>query len=146
MDFITQLPLTLKGHDAIFVVVDKLTKMVHLMPTTTSCSARVVAALYRDHVFVQHGIPKKIISDRDSRFTGAFNAELTKLLGIQQALSTAYHPQSDGQTERVNRVLEDMLRNFVAPSQDDWDEYLACALSLLSTMHHTVSLGIPLLS
>lgn len=140
MDFITQLPLTLRGHDAIFVVVDKLTKMVHIMPTTTSCSARVVAEMYRDHVFVHHGIPAKIISDRDTRFTGAFNAELTKMLGIQQAMSTAYHPQTDGQTERVNRVLEDMLRHFVAPSQDDWDEHLACAEFAINNATH-VSTG-----
>ncbi len=136
MDFITQLPMTLKGHDAIFVVVDKLTKMVHILPTTTNCTAVKVAELYRDHVFKHHGIPAKIISDRDSRFIGTFSAELEKLLGIRHAASTAYHPQSDGQTERVNRVLEDMLRNYVAPSQDNWDEYLSLAQFAINNSVH----------
>ena len=136
MDFITQLPRTTRGHDAIFVVVDKLTKYVHIIPTTTDVNAVGVAELFVNHVFKSHGIPAKIISDRDPRFTGAFNTALTKIFGIRQALSTAYHPQTDGQTERVNRVLEDMLRNYVASSQDDWDRYLSLAEFAINNSVH----------
>ncbi len=126
-DFITQLPLTRRGFDAIMVVVDKLTKMVHIIPTTTTCTAVTVAELYRDHVFKLHGIPLKVISDRDLRFTSAFITELCTLVGARQAMSTPYHPQTDGQTERVHRVLEDMLRHYVSPVQDGWDQHLSCA-------------------
>ena len=77
-----------------------------------------------DNVFRSHGLPSKIISDRDARFTGHFLTALTKSLGIRQAFSTSFHPQTDGQTERTNRTLEDMLRHYVNPYQNDWDEYL----------------------
>ena len=99
---------------AIMVVVDKLTKMVHIIPTTTTCTALQVAELYRDNVFKLHGIPEKVVSDRDLRFTSAFITGLCSLVGARQAMSTPYHPQTDGQTERVNRVLEDMLRHYVS--------------------------------
>ena len=109
LDFITSLPSTRRGYDAIMVVVDKLTKMVHIIPNTTTCTAVTVAELYRDHVFKLRGIPLKVVSDRDLRFTSAFITELCALVGARQAMSTPYHPQTDGQTERVNRVLEDTI-------------------------------------
>ena len=115
LDFITQLPMTQRGHDAIMVVVDKLTKMVHIIPTTTTFTAVTVAELYRDRVWKLHGVPSKIVSDRDLRFTSAFIREFCSLVGARQAMSTPYHPQTDGQTERVDRVLEDMLRHYVSP-------------------------------
>jgi hypothetical protein len=127
MDFIIHLPTTKQGHDAIFVVVDRLTKMVYLIPTYTKSSASDVARLYRDHVFVHHGYPKNFITDRDSRFNSQFWRDLQTQLGIDSCMSTAYHPQTDGQTERTNRILEDMLRHFVNPLQDNWDEHLPCA-------------------
>ena len=136
LDFITQLPMTRKGHDAILVVVNKLTKMVHIIPTVTTCTAVTVAELYRDHVFKLHGVPVKVISDRDLRFTSAFIKELCALVGARQAMSTPYHPQTDGQTERVNRVLEDMLRHFVSPVQDDWDQHLSCAEFAINNADH----------
>jgi hypothetical protein len=124
MDLITQLPVSTAGKDAIVVFVDKLSKMVRLAATTTTVNAEGFAHLFIDNVFRSHGFPKKIVSDRDARFTGNFLTEVTKQLKIQQAFSTSFHPQTDGQTERMNRTLEDMLRHYVNPYQNDWDEYL----------------------
>lgn len=136
MDLISQLPRTADGHDSILVIVCRLTKMVHIVATTTTCGALGVAKLYRDHVWKLHGVPKDIVSDRGKEFCNAFTAELYRLIGTQQKLSTAYHPQTDGQTERVNRVIEDMLRNYVGGKQDDWDEYLAAAEFAINNSYH----------
>jgi hypothetical protein len=125
MDFIVGLTPTKQGHDAIFLCVDKLSKMAHFMATTTTMTTEEMARLFRDRVYKLHGILLKLISDRDARFTGRFWKELHYLLSTQLAMSTSFHPQTDGQTERLNRVLEDMLRHYVSPSQDDWDEYLS---------------------
>ena len=127
MDFITQLPMSKSGHDAIVVFVDKLSKMVHLVPTTTTVDAPQVAKLFLREVIRHHGVPESIVSDRDPRFTSSFWQELWKMLGTKLAMSTAYHPQSDGQTERTNRTLEDMLRAFVSVRQDNWDDYLVAS-------------------
>ena len=123
-DLITHLPTTRNGKDAIALFVDKLSKMVRLAATTTTVNAEGYARLFVDNVFRSHGLPSKIISDRDARFTGHFLTAVTKSLGIRQAFSTSFHPQTDGQTERTNRTLEDMLRHYVNPYQNDWDEYL----------------------
>jgi len=127
MDFIMSLPETDRGHTAILVVVDKLTKMVHLIPTTVHVTGEETARLYMDHVWKHHGVPESIVSDRDPRFTGKFMTEFLKLLGTKQRLSTAFHPQTDGQTERTNRTLEDMLRHYVDPNHSDWDTHLSAA-------------------
>ena len=102
MDFITQLPTTQQGHDAIFVVVDRLTKRAHFIPTHTSVTAPEVATLFLNTIFKDHGIPRTIISDRDARFTSHFWKALFQELGTKLAMSTAFHPQTDGQTERTN--------------------------------------------
>ena len=127
MDLITQLPMTKLGHDAIVVFVDRMSKMVHFAPTTTEVSAKGVATLLRHHVLRLHGVPADLVTDRDKRFSAKFMRDLCKTLQISQSMSTAYHPQSDGQTERMNRVLEDMLRQYVNPTQDDWDQHLDMA-------------------
>jgi len=127
MDFITQLPMTKSGHDAIVVFVDKLSKMVHIVPTTTTVDAPQVAKIFMREVIRLHGVPESIVSDRDTRFTSSFWQELWKMLGTKLAMSTAYHPQSEGQTERANRTLEDMLRAFVSVRQDDWDDFLVAS-------------------
>jgi transposase InsO family protein len=124
MDFITGLPKTKDGKDAILVFVDRLSKMVHFVSTTTTVSAEETARLFVNTIFKLHGLPKDIVSDRDTRFTSKFWSEVWRLLGTNQSLSTAFHPQSDGQTERVNRVLEDYLRHYVNPAQNNWDEFL----------------------
>ena len=139
MDFTTGLPPTRSGHDCILVFVCRLTKMVHFVPTTTTVSGRATAALYRDHVFKLHGLATELVSDRGTQFNNAFMHRLTRLLGTKQSLSTAFHPQTDGQTERVNRVLEEMLRHFTSPRQDDWDEYLALAEFAVNNAKHSSS-------
>ena len=124
MDFITQLPVTRSGMDAIVVFVDRLTNMTRFAACTTTVTAEQTAQLFFENVYRSHGLPEEVVSDRDARFTSAFTEELYKRMGTKQAMSTAYHPQTDGQTERMNRILEDYLRHFVAPDQADWDECL----------------------
>ena len=124
MDLITQLPPTLHHHDAIFVVVDKCSKMIHCIPTTTSVTAPELAQLFFREIVRHHGLPTSIISDRDPRFTSSFWTELWKQFGTRLAMSTAYHPQTDGQTERANRTIEQMLRSYVNVQQNDWDQHL----------------------
>ncbi len=127
MDLITQLPRTTSGHDAIVVFVDKYSKMVHYAPTTTTVTAPQLAKLFFQHVVRHHGVPTAIVSDRDPRFTSNFWRALWQQLGTRLAMSTAYHPQTDGQTERANRTLEDMLRAYVNYRSDEWDEHLIAA-------------------
>jgi transposase InsO family protein len=124
MDFISQLSVTKSGYDAIAVFVDRLTKMVHFAPTYTDCSASDVARLFNDTVFKHHGLSLELISDRDPRFTSKSRTELTRLLGTKLKMSTAFQPQTNGQTERSNRVLEDYSRHYISPSQGDWDAWL----------------------
>lgn len=127
MDLITQLPKTKKGNDAIVVHVDKLTKKVIMTATKTTVTAPELATIVYREVVRHHGVPEMIISDRDTRFTSMFWKELWRLLGTKLAMSTAYHPQTDGQTERANRTIEDMLRAYVNYKQDDWDDHLIAA-------------------
>lgn len=127
MDFITHLPRTKAGFDAIVVFADLLSKMAHFIPTITSASAPDIAKIFFDVVFRLHGLPKAIISDRDACFTSRFWKSLFQNLGTKLSMSTAFHPQTDGQTERTNRTLEDMLRAYVNYKQDNWDECLASA-------------------
>ena len=124
MDLIILLPRSKNGYDAIIVVVDKYSKMIHCIPTTTTVTAPLLAKLFFDNVVRLHGLPSSIISDRDSRFTSSFWQQLWKLVGSKLAMSTAYHPQTDGQTERANRTIEEMLRSYVNEKQNDWDEHL----------------------
>lgn len=124
MDLITKLPKTKTGQDAIIVFVDKLTKMVHYAATRSTCKATDVAKIFIEHVARLHGLPRTIISDRDPRFTGNFWRALFRALGTKLAMSSAYHPQTDGQTERANRTLEENLRAFVNTKHNDWDEHL----------------------
>jgi hypothetical protein len=125
LDLITGLPPTEEGNDAIAVFVDKLSKMVHLVACHETDGALEVADMFVNVVFRAHGVPKTLLTDRDPRFTSDLFSEISKLLGVKQAMSTAFHPQTDGQTERVNRVVEEMLRHFVGPRLDDWDTFLA---------------------
>jgi hypothetical protein len=127
MDLITHLPCTARGHTAIVVFVDRLTKMVHFAPSTDTISATGFADLFMSEIFRKHGLPESFVSDRDPRFTSHFFTAICQNLGIKQAMSTAFHPQTDGQTERANRTLEEMLRHYVSPNQDDWDLKLPCA-------------------
>jgi hypothetical protein len=124
MDFITGLPLTARRHDAILVVVDYFTKMAHFIPTTTTATAVKTAETFFDRICCLHGLPLKIISDRDSKFASDFWQALMDKWGTEAAMSTAFHPQTDGQTERLNRTLEQMLRMYISPDMRDWDKWL----------------------
>src|SRR5947209_10264688 len=128
MDFIVQLPKTKTTHkDAIVVFVDYLSKQDHFQVVTTNITAPETARVFIDSVFKLHGLPQVIVCDRDARFTSNFWQALFKLLNTRLAMSTAFHPQTDGQTERTNRTLEQILRNYVSYRQDDWDQHLTMA-------------------
>eukprot|EP00253_Pinus_taeda_P002208 PITA_02208 len=124
MDFITGLPRTKKNNDSIMVVVDKLSKAAHFIPVQSTYKAVQIAHIFMQNIFKLHGLPKVIISDRDVKFTSAFWQTLFAELGTQLNFSTAYHLQTDGQTERVNQVVEDMLRACVMMKPTQWEEYL----------------------
>lgn len=126
MDFITDLPPS-NGYTAIMVIVDRFTKMAHFLPTNMdSLDAPATARLFLKIVSL-HGIPDQIVSDRDPRFTSHFWQSLWKQLGIKLALSSAYHAQTDGQTERTNRTLEHILRPYCTYNQDNWTSLLPMA-------------------
>ena len=127
MDFITSLPLTKAGFNAILVVVDRLTKMAHLIPCKDTTTSEQFAELFFDNIIRLHGVPKSTVSDRGSVFLSNFWQTVCKLLGVTSLLSSAYHPQTDGQTERMNRVIGDMLRNYVGRNTEQWDRYLTAA-------------------
>jgi len=122
-DFITKLPLA-QGYDSILVVVDRLTKMVHFIPTMEKTLAEGLARLFRDNVWKLHGLPESIISDRGPQFAAGLMRELNEMLGIKSKLLMAFHPQTDGQTERVNQELEQYLRMFIDHRQEQWPEWL----------------------
>ena len=124
MDFVVCFPLFPQRHNSIFIVVDKSTKSAHFIPVRDTYDVTDVARVFVNEVIRLHGLPTKIISDRDSRFTSRFWASLQSALGTHLNLSTAYHPETDGQTERVNQVLEDMLRMYVMDNQTQWERYL----------------------
>jgi hypothetical protein len=126
IDYVVQLPTSTAGFDAVCTVVDHLTKMVHLIPCSSNIGAVGTADLFVQHIFRLHGMPRNVISDRGSVFTSNFFAALCQRLGMRQLMSTAYHPQTDGLTERYNRVMEDTLRHFISPTQDDWHHLLPC--------------------
>ena len=124
MDLIGPLPSTQSGHDAIVVFVDRLTKMIHAEPITLSVTAPELAKLFYSRIVRYHGLPKVIVSDRDPRFTSEFWSTLFVITGTKLAMSTANYAPTDGQTERANRTVLDMLRSFVSPHQNDWDDLL----------------------
>ena len=126
LDFITDLPPS-NGHTCILVVVDRLTKMAHLLPFASIPSAEATATSLITTVVRHHGLPSDIVSDRGPQFTSQLWSSLCKGLGIKAKLSTAYHPQTDGQTERVNQVLELYLSCYLTYQQDNWLELLPFA-------------------
>src|SRR3979490_1253648 len=123
VDFIVELPEA-HSHDAVMNVVDSVSKRAHFLPTNTTITALGAARLY---LWKLHGLPKQVVSDRGPQFILEFTRELYRLLGIKLAATTAYHPQADGQTERVNQELEQYLRLFINERQDNWDNLLSMA-------------------
>ena len=125
-DFITQLPES-QGYTQIMVVVNQFTKMANFIGLPTSTTTKDVANVFLQEVWKFHGLPTEIISNMGAKFAGEFWKSLCKLLGIKRKMQTVYHPQTDGQTERTNQVLEGYLRNFVNYDQDDWYQLLPLA-------------------
>ncbi|GKB43113.1 putative nucleotidyltransferase, ribonuclease H [Tanacetum coccineum] len=124
MDFVTGLPTTQKRHDAIWVVVDRLTKSAHFLPIRKNYGISKLAEIFRQEIVRLHGTPTSIVSDRDPKFTSRFWKGLQKAWGTRLKFSTTFHPQTDGQSERTIQTLEDMLRACALEWTGCWDEYL----------------------
>ena len=125
-DFIIHLPQS-QGHTQIRVVVDRFTKIAHFMGLNEKATAKDVVDTFLREVWKLHELPHEIISDMYAKFSGEFWESLCELLGIKRKMSTAYHPQTDGQTVRTNQTLEGYLRNFVNYDQSDWYQLLSLA-------------------
>ncbi|KAF4228200.1 hypothetical protein CNMCM8980_006938 [Aspergillus fumigatiaffinis] len=138
IDFVGPLPES-KGYDYLMTVTDRLTKFIHLIPTTTTMTASQLASLLMGHVIVNHGMPRYITSDRDKLFTSKFWQSLTDLMGIEQRLTTAYHPQANGQTEQTNQTVEQYLRHYVNYQQNDWVVYLPMAQFAYNNAIHSTT-------
>jgi hypothetical protein len=136
MDLVVDLPETEAGYDSICVFVDRLTKMTHIAPCKKTDTAKAIVQLFIREVFRLHGMPKHMITDRDPKFTSVFWQEFFQQVGTSHGLSSAFHPQTDGNTERVNRVMEDMLRHFVDSNQTNWDKLLPLVEFAINSSHH----------
>ena len=123
MDFVVGLPES-EVFNAIWVVVDRLTKMRHLVPCTDKVDGRKLGEMFIKEVFRLHRIPNTIVLDSGPQFASEYWKHVCKRLGMEGKLSTAFHPQTDGQTERINSALEQYIRTFVNYQQDDWIKWL----------------------
>ncbi|GJT76351.1 putative reverse transcriptase domain-containing protein [Tanacetum coccineum] len=137
MDFVTKLPRTSSGHDTIWVIVDRLTKSAHFLPMREDYKMERLARLYLNEIVARHGVPISIISDRDSRFTSRFWQSMQEALGTRLDMSTAYHPQTDGQSERTIQTLEDMLRACVLDFGGSWDVHLPLVEFSYNNSYHS---------
>ena len=136
MDFVVGLPKTLGKYDSICVIVDRLTKSAHFIPVKVTYNAEKLAKLYILEIVRLHGVPLSIISDRGTQFTSKFWRTLHAELGTRLDLSTAFHPQTDGQFERTIQVLEDMLRACVIEFGGHWDNFLPLAEFSYNNSYH----------
>ncbi|QRW20759.1 Retrotransposable element Tf2 protein [Rhizoctonia solani] len=137
-NFITGFPKS-QGHDAILVVIDSFSKFGHFIPTSKKVTAKGLADLFITHVWKLHGLPVKTVSDRGTTFTGKFLRALYQRLGVKPAFLSAYHPESDGQTERVNQFIEFYLRSYVAADHSDWATWLPLAEYAYNNAKHTAT-------
>ncbi|GKD20110.1 putative reverse transcriptase domain-containing protein [Tanacetum coccineum] len=137
MDFITKLPKMTNGYDTIWVIVDRLTKSAHFLPMRETDPMEELRKLYMKEIVTRHGVPVSIISDRDGRFTSLFWKALNKALGTRLDMSTAYHPETDGQSERTIQTLEDMLRACVLDFGKNWDRHLPLVEFSYNNSYHT---------
>jgi len=141
-DFIMKLSLA-QGYNSILVVVNRLTKIVHFIPTTEKTLVEGLARLFRDNVWKLHGLPKSIISDKRPQFVTGLMRELNRMLGIESKLSTAFHSQIDRQTERINQELEQYLRMFINHRQEQWPEWLGTAKFVYNNKMHSNTPTLP---
>ncbi|KAF8751497.1 hypothetical protein RHS01_08596 [Rhizoctonia solani] len=137
-DFITGFPKS-EGYDAILVVIDSFSKFGHFIPTSKKVSAKGLANLFVTHIWKLHGLPVRTISDQGTTFTGKFLRALYQRLGIKPSFSSAYHPESDGQTERVNQFIEFYLRSYVAADHSDWVKWLPLAEYAYNNAKHAAT-------
>ncbi|GJU23189.1 retrotransposon protein, putative, ty3-gypsy subclass [Tanacetum coccineum] len=137
MDFVTKLPKTATGQDTIWVIVDRLTKSAHFLPMREDDTLEKLTRQYLKEVVSKHGVPVSIISDRDGKFTSHFWKSLNKALGTRLDMSTAYHPETDGQSERTIQTLEDMLRACVLDFGKGWDRHLPLVEFSYNNSYHT---------
>lgn len=137
MDFITCLPKSKKNNDSIMVVLDKLSKSAHFIPVQSTYRVVQIAHVFMQNIFKRHGLPKAIISEPDVKFTLVFWKTLFEELGTQLNFIMAYHPQTDGQTEQVNQMVEDMLRAYVMQQPTKWEEYLHLVEFAYNNGYHT---------
>ena len=112
------------GFNALLVVVDRLSKAAHYIKTTADVNSKQIAQLFFNNIFRLHGIPDSVVSDQGTQFISKFTRALAELVGIQQKISTSFHPQTDGQTERINAIVEQFLRGYCNYQQDNWSELL----------------------
>jgi hypothetical protein len=127
MDFIMGVPRTQSGYDSIWIIMDPLTKIAHFIPIKMTYTVPQLAELYMSRIVYSHGVPKRIVSDRGTQFTSKFWERLHETLDTQLNFSSAYHPQTDGQTKRVNQILKDMLRACALQYGRSWDKSLPYA-------------------
>ncbi|GJW36354.1 reverse transcriptase domain-containing protein [Tanacetum coccineum] len=136
MDFITKLPKSSQGFDTIWVIVDRLTKSTHFLPIRENDPLDKLVRLYLNRIVARHGIPASIICDRDGRFTSNFWRSFQKALGTDISMSTAYHPETDDQSERTIQTLKDMLRACVIDFGKDWVKHLPLAEFSYNNSYH----------
>jgi len=127
------------GKDAILVVCDRLSKIMHFVATTEGTTVKGLARLFRDNVWRLHSLPESVVSDRGPQFAAELTKELNRMLGIQMKLSTAFYPQTDRQTECMNQKLEQYLQFFVDHRQKDWSEWLALAEFTVNNKIHSTT-------
>ncbi|MBW0588116.1 hypothetical protein O181_127831 [Austropuccinia psidii MF-1] len=135
MEFITQLPLS-NSFDSILVVVDRFSKMEILIPTYGSITALELVQIFISHVFSKHGLSVSIVSDRGCLFVPSFWTQLCQKLKISRDILAAFHPETDGQTERVNQILEQYLWMYVSYHPDDWHTWLPLAEFAYNNAEH----------
>ena len=124
MDFVTHFPRTSRKHDAVWVIVDRLTKLAHFLAMRMTFTLEEFCRLYIREIVRLHGVPISIVSDREPRFTTQFWKSFQKAMGTQLSMSTAFHPQTDGQSKRTIQILEDLLRACVLDLKGIWEEHL----------------------
>jgi hypothetical protein len=127
MGFIVRLPKTQSGYDSIWIIVDRLSKVAHFIPVKTTYKGSKLVELYIARIVCLHGVPKRIVSDRGTQFTSKFWEKLHESMDTKLNFSSTYHPQTDGQSERVNQILEDMLRSCALKDNQSWDKCLPYA-------------------